>query len=104
MTARPTSEATEVALISVLELFESSLNPRKSYPADKLQPLTDSMRNHGFRGYCPLIVRPMARGGFEIAAGNRHLELFAELIAKKRRSPLFNATQDDPPATGQALQ
>lgn len=66
MTAAPAPTFEHVALAA---LHESVLNPRKTFPAGPLAELTESIRTAGVLQ--PLLVRPRAGGGYEIAAGHR---------------------------------
>lgn len=51
------------------ELHESPLNPRKHFDRAELEDLRDSIRSNGILS--PLLARPRAAGGVEIAAGHR---------------------------------
>jgi ParB/RepB/Spo0J family partition protein len=62
--------ATEQYLIVPLaDLRESPLNPRKTFNAGALQELAESIKAKGI--ITPLITRPAAGGGYELAAGHR---------------------------------
>lgn len=55
-------------VLSIKKLFESPLNPRRTYNEKKMEELVESIRTKGI--LMPLLVRPND-GRFEIAAGHR---------------------------------
>lgn len=55
-------------VLSIKQLFESPLNPRRTYNEKKMEELVESIRTKGI--LMPLLVRPND-GRFEIAAGHR---------------------------------
>lgn len=60
-----------VQMVPLRDLYESPQNPRQQYPEATMAQLVESMRANGFRPWLPLLVRPRAEGGYEIAAGHR---------------------------------
>jgi ParB/RepB/Spo0J family partition protein len=61
----------EFRTIPIGQVHESPLNPRRRFHEGKLQELAASITSHGV--LTPLLARPMAGGGFELAAGHRRL-------------------------------
>ena len=57
-----------VERVPLTEIVPSPLQPRKAFPVDQLQPLVDSIREHGI--IQPLIVRRV-NGKCELIAGER---------------------------------
>lgn len=55
--------------ISISEITPNKNQPRKEFDQSALEELADSIKEHGV--IQPLIVRPMAIGGYEIVAGER---------------------------------
>jgi len=64
--------------VTLKELQPSVLNPRKHFDQAKLEELAASIRTLGVLE--PLLVRPHAKGGFELVAGERRYR--AALLAK----------------------
>ncbi len=59
----------EFGYLPLVQLFESSRNPRKHFDPAALAELTESVRQSGVLE--PLVVRPAAKGRYEIGAGSR---------------------------------
>lgn len=66
-TTGPESDRYESILLA--ELHESPKNPRSHYEPLALKQLADNLRTSG--QITPIVVRPRADGGYEIAAGHR---------------------------------
>lgn len=61
-----------VEILSVIDISKIRLNPnqpRKTFDEDKLEELSDSIREHGVIE--PIIVRPSGDGVYELVAGER---------------------------------
>lgn len=66
------SGGTHFQHLPLSQLSESATNPRRSFPADAMRDLTESVRQHGV--LVPLLVRPIPSDGvllWEIVAGAR---------------------------------
>jgi len=59
----------EQRMVPIADVKPSRLNPRKDFREDELAELADSIRTKGL--VQPIIVRPVAGGGYEIVAGER---------------------------------
>ena len=59
----------EQRMVPIADVKPSRLNPRKDFRDDELAELADSIRTKGL--VQPIIVRPVAGGGYEIVAGER---------------------------------
>ena len=55
--------------ISISKIHLPSSQPRRYFDPEKLQQLTDSIKQHGILE--PLLVRPLEQGGYELVAGER---------------------------------
>lgn len=55
--------------ISISKIHLPSNQPRRYFDPEKLQQLTDSIKQHGILE--PLLVRPLEQGGYELVAGER---------------------------------
>ena len=78
-------------IVPIAEVFESPLNPRKHFDADALGELADSIRVKGV--ITPLLARPRAEGGYELAAGHRRRRA-AELAGLKELPVLVREMAD----------
>ena len=63
-----TSDAAQLKL-NINEIEPNRLQPRKRFDDDALEELAESIAQHGVLQ--PLLVRPMADGGYQIVAGER---------------------------------
>lgn len=68
MSAIAVDNITPFRMVSLDQLHESALNPRRHYNEQALDELAASIQEHGI--FTPLLVRPVM-DGFEIAAGHR---------------------------------
>ena len=66
--------------VPIEKIFESPLNPRRTFNSVKMQELIDSVRTHGI--LMPLVVRPND-GRYEIAAGHRRYRAAISLSLEK---------------------
>ena len=55
--------------IPLEEINPSSYQPRKSFSAESLNELSESIKNHGLLQ--PILVRKRPQGGYELIAGER---------------------------------
>ena len=69
MTSEPKTEQLNTAYLPLTALVESPFQPRKDYEPKALEELAADIRMNGIR--CPLAVRPLADGTFELMAGHR---------------------------------
>lgn len=63
------SSASGTVKLSINEIEPNKSQPRKSFDEKALSELADSIAEHGI--IQPLLVRPMAEGGYQIVAGER---------------------------------
>ena len=63
------SSASGAVKLSINEIEPNTSQPRKSFDEKALSELADSIAEHGI--IQPLLVRPMAEGGYQIVAGER---------------------------------
>ncbi len=63
------SSASGAVKLSINEIEPNKSQPRKSFDEKALSELADSIAEHGI--IQPLLVRPMAEGGYQIVAGER---------------------------------
>lgn len=66
------------------EIIPNKEQPRKTFDEDALNELADSIRQHGVLQ--PLLVRPIATGGYQLVAGERRWR--ASKIAQLREVPV----------------
>lgn len=66
------------------EIIPNKEQPRKTFDEDALNELADSIRQHGVLQ--PLLVRPIATGGYQLVAGERRWR--ASKIAELREVPV----------------
>ena len=65
----PVGETASTNLVSISTIHLPSSQPRRYFDPEKLQHLTDSIKQHGILE--PLLVRPLKQGGYELVAGER---------------------------------
>ena len=65
----PTEAPASTNTISISKIHLPSSQPRRYFDPEKLQQLTDSIKQHGILE--PLLVRPLKQGGYELVAGER---------------------------------
>lgn len=65
----PTEAPASTNTISISKIHLPSSQPRRYFDPEKLQQLTDSIKQHGILE--PLLVRPLEQGGYELVAGER---------------------------------
>lgn len=63
------SDSSTGNLLKITEIEPNRKQPRKNFDEEGLQQLADSIREHGL--IQPLVVRPMAQGGYQLIAGER---------------------------------
>lgn len=87
-------------IVPIEAIRSSSLQPRRTFSADDLEGLADSIRSRGVMQ--PLLVRPVAHnGGFEIVAGERRWR--AAQLAGVHELPVVVRSLDDRAALELAL-
>lgn len=64
-----TSEGTSTIQLRISEIEPNRSQPRRRFDENSLAELADSIRQHGVLQ--PLMVRPLASGGYQIIAGER---------------------------------
>lgn len=79
--------------VSALHPFEA--HPFHLYTDEKMQELTDSIREHGV--LMPVLVRPLDAGGYEIVSGHNRVE--AAKLAGLDKVPVTIREMDDDLAT-----
>lgn len=78
------------SILPIDQIFESPLNPRRTYNKKKMEELVESVRTKGI--LVPLLVRP-SNGRFEIAAGHRRYR--AGIKAELKEVPLIIREMND---------
>ncbi len=63
------SDNTASSTLSINEIIPNKDQPRKTFDEGALQELADSISQHGVLQ--PLLVRPLANGGYQLVAGER---------------------------------
>ena len=81
--------------LPVSELHPFQAHPFHLYTDEKLQELTDSIREHGV--LMPVLVRPLDAGGYEIVSGHNRVE--AAKLAGLDKVPVTVRELDDDTAT-----
>lgn len=85
--------------IEISQLKAGKYQPRTLIEQEKLQELSDSIRQQGV--ISPIIVRPLASGRYEIIAGERRYR--ASKLAGKKTVPAIVREVDDKSALAMAL-
>jgi len=88
-------DSTEILVISLDRIRESSTNPRRAFDQAKLNELAENIRVHGVLQ--PVLVRPVpsgSEGSFEIVAGARRFR--ASKLAGKESIPATVRELTDP--------
>lgn len=81
----------EVTTCRVEEISPSRFQPRQKFKESALRELADSITSQGILQ--PLLVRPRAKGGFELIAGERRLR--AAKLAGLKVAPILVREVDD---------
>ena len=81
--------------LPVSELHPFEAHPFHLYTDEKMQELTDSIREHGV--LMPVLVRPLDAGGYEIVSGHNRVE--AAKLAGLDKVPVTVRELDDDTAT-----
>ena len=79
----------ELPQVDTLDIAQ--LHPFADHPDERLRDLTDSIREHGV--LMPVLVRPMASGGYEIISGHNRVE--AAKLAGLDKVPVTIREMDD---------
>lgn len=94
-----TRPAERLSTLPVNALVSGAQQPRRAFEAESLQSLAQSIREKGVLQ--PLIVRPLATGGYEIVAGERRWR--AAQLADIQEVPVIIRTFTDQEAATVAL-
>ena len=85
----------QVDTLDIAQLHPFADHPFHPYTDERLRDLTDSIREHGV--LIPVLVRPMASGGYEIISGHNRVE--AAKLAGLDKVPVTIREMDDDLAT-----
>ena len=88
-------ELPQVDTLDIAQLHPFADHPFHPYTDGRLRDLTDSIREHGV--LMPVLVRPMASGGYEIISGHNRVE--AAKLAGLDKVPVTIREMDDDLAT-----
>ena len=88
-------ELPQVDTLDIVQLHPFADHPFHPYTDERLRDLTDSIREHGV--LMPVLVRPMASGGYEIISGHNRVE--AAKLAGLDKVPVTIREMDDDLAT-----
>ena len=88
-------ELPQVDTLDIAQLRPFADHPFHPYTDERLRDLTDSIREHGV--LMPVLVRPMASGGYEIISGHNRVE--AAKLAGLDKVPVTIREMDDDLAT-----
>ena len=88
-------ELPQVDTLDIALLHPFADHPFHPYTDERLRDLTDSIREHGV--LMPVLVRPMASGGYEIISGHNRVE--AAKLAGLDKVPVTIREMDDDLAT-----
>lgn len=88
-------ELPQVDTLDIAQLHPFADHPFHPYTDERLRDLTDSIREHGV--LMPVLVRPMASGGYEIISGRNRVE--AAKLAGLDKVPVTIREMDDDLAT-----
>ena len=88
-------ELPQVDTLDIAQLHPVADHPLHPYTDERLRDLTDSIREHGV--LMPVLVRPMASGGYEIISGHNRVE--AAKLAGLDKVPVTIREMDDDLAT-----
>lgn len=88
-------ELPQVDTLDIAQLHPFAAHPFHPYTDERLRDLTDSIREHGV--LMPVLVRPMASGGYEIISGRNRVE--AAKLAGLDKVPVTIREMDDDLAT-----
>lgn len=94
-TAPKGPELPQVDTLDIAQLHPFADHPFHPYTDERLRDLTDSIREHGV--LMPVLVRPMASGGYEIISGHNRVE--AAKLAGLDKVPVTIREMDDDLAT-----
>ena len=62
-------QSNRIHMLPIERISPNPRQPRRHFPEQPLRELADSIRQHGVLQ--PLMVRPLASGGYQIVAGER---------------------------------
>lgn len=88
-------ELPQMDTLDIAQLHPFADHPFHPYTDERLRDLTDSIREHGV--LMPVLVRPMASGGYEIISGHNRVE--AAKLAGLDKVPVTIREMDDDLAT-----
>ena len=95
----PTSPSSGSFELNVDQIKTSPYQPRKWFEPSSLQDLAQSIKNQGLLQ--PIVVRPIAQGGYELIAGERRWR--AAQLAGLTKIPVINKQVSDREASAIAL-
>jgi ParB family chromosome partitioning protein len=85
MLENSTDDMTSTSTLPLNEIIPNKEQPRKTFDEGALQELADSIRVHGVLQ--PLLVRPLATGGYQLIAGERRWR--ASRLAELKEVPVI---------------
>ena len=94
-----TSASSGILELDIDQIKTSPYQPRKWFEPSALQDLAQSIKNQGLLQ--PIVVRPIAQGGFELIAGERRWR--AAQLAGLTKIPVINKQVSDREASAIAL-
>ena len=94
-----TSASSGILELEIDQIKTSPYQPRKWFEPSALQDLAQSIKNQGLLQ--PIVVRPIAQGGFELIAGERRWR--AAQLAGLTKIPVINKQVSDREASAIAL-
>ncbi len=95
----PTSASSGSLELNIDQIKTSPYQPRKWFEPSALQDLAQSIKNQGLLQ--PIVVRPLAQGGYELIAGERRWR--AAQLAGLTKIPVINKRVSDREASAIAL-
>ena len=95
----PTSASSGSLELDIDQIKTSPYQPRKWFEPSALQDLAQSIKNQGLLQ--PIVVRPIAQGGYELIAGERRWR--AAQLAGLTKIPVINKQVSDREASAIAL-
>jgi ParB family chromosome partitioning protein len=98
-TNQPTAGSSASLELDIDQIKASPFQPRKWFEPSALQDLAQSIKNQGLLQ--PIVVRPIAQGGYELIAGERRWR--AAQLAGLTKIPVINKQVSDREASAIAL-
>lgn len=85
------TQGAKPSTLKITEIFPNKAQPRSDFDDEAISALCDSIKQHGVLQ--PLLVRPMATGGYQIVAGERRWR--ASRLAGLEEVPVYIKELDD---------